>query len=47
MTLILATMNTASFHHSSVSAEANLRKQVKPQRGGRNQSRRMMRGLPV
>jgi len=34
-------------HHSPVSAEANLRKQVKPQRGGRSQNFRMMRGLPV
>jgi hypothetical protein len=32
---------------ATVSAEANLREQVKPQRGGHNQNRRVARGLPV
>lgn len=31
----------------TVSAQANLRQQVKPQRGGRSQNRRVARGLPV
>jgi hypothetical protein len=33
--------------NSSVSAKTNLRKQVKPHRGGRSQNRRIARGLPV
>lgn len=33
--------------NSSVSAKANLHKQVKPQRGGRSQNRWIARGLPV
>jgi len=31
----------------AISVQANLRKQVKPQRDGRSQNRRMMRGLPL
>jgi hypothetical protein len=31
----------------AVSAQANLRKQVKPQRGSRSQNRRVARGLPI
>jgi hypothetical protein len=31
----------------SVSAQANLRKQVKSQRDGRSQNRRVARGLPI
>lgn len=31
----------------AVSAQANLRKQVKPQRGGRSQNRWVARGLPI
>ena len=38
MTLVLITMGAVSFHHSSVSAEANLPWQVKPQRGGHSQN---------
>ena len=33
------------FYCPSVSAQANLREQVKPHRGGRNQNRRIARGL--
>lgn len=39
-------MSMADFN-SSVSAKTNLRKQVKPHRGGRSQNRRMARGMPV
>ena len=38
---------SAHFFNPAVSAKTNLRKQVKPQRGGRSQNRRIARGLPV
>lgn len=38
---------SAHFYNPSVSVEANLRQQVKHQRCGRNQNRRIARGLPV
>ncbi len=38
MNLILITMSDAKLHHLAISAKANLRKQVKPQRGGRSQN---------
>jgi len=37
----------AYLYNPSVSVEANLRMQVKPWRGGRNQNRRVTQGLPV
>jgi len=33
--------------NATISVKTNLRKQVKPHRGGRNQNRRVARGLPV
>ncbi len=38
---------SAQFINPSISAKTNLRKQVKPYRGGRSQNRRIARGLPV
>jgi hypothetical protein len=38
---------SAHFYNPAVSVKANLRKQVKHQRCGRNQNRRIARGLPV
>ena len=37
----------SDFYYPSVSAETNLREQVKPRRGGRNQNRRIARGMAV
>ena len=37
----------ARFCDATISAKTNLRKQVKTQRGGRSQNRRIARGLPV
>jgi hypothetical protein len=40
---------SARYHDSSVSVQANLRKQVKSQRDGRNQNQtyKVARGMPV
>ncbi len=38
MNLVLKMMHTIATHHPAVSAEANLRKQVKSQRDGRSQN---------
>jgi hypothetical protein len=37
----------AEFHQTAISAQANLRKQVKPQGGGRSQNNSLMKGLPI
>jgi len=47
MSLVLKVMRSTNIHHPAILAKANLRTQVKSQRDGRNQNRRMMRGLPI
>jgi len=47
MNLVLGRLGNSDIHQSSISVQANLRKQVKSQRDGRSQNRRLMRGLPI
>jgi hypothetical protein len=47
MSLILCLVGYLDIHHPEISVQANLRRQVKSQRDGRSQNRRIMRGLPI